>query len=102
VKRRQYELAASNDIQDIKNLVAGVEWVSEEEWKSLDVPFIMVHGESDTVTPASGAKQIETWAQNAYQGSNIIPETGHIPMLEKPHLVNPILKKFFEELLGMS
>jgi len=102
LKARQLSLAASNLMSNIKPLVLGMSWTSEDEWKNLDLPFILIHGDSDHVTPAARAASLSEWCQAHIQGAHVIPRAGHIVMMEKSLETNALIKTFLDEALGLE
>jgi len=97
LKERQLGLAASNKMSTIKPLVLGMNWMEEAEWRQLAVPFMLIHGDSDTVTPAAGVTSLREWCRNFLVGAHIIPGAGHTVMLEKSHEVNKLIEEFLDK-----
>jgi pimeloyl-ACP methyl ester carboxylesterase len=60
-------------------------------------PALIVCGAEDRMTPVRYSQYLN--AQIPDSRLEIIPEAGHMVMLEKPQLVAGILKNFFDEVL---
>lgn len=74
------------------NLFDVIETVSE-----IRQPTLIVCGAEDRMTPVRYSQYLS--AQIPNNRLEIIPEAGHMVMLEKPQLVAGILKEFFDEVL---
>lgn len=94
LKERQLGLAASNTMENIKPLVRGMKWMEEAEWRAIDVPLLLIHGEDDQATPLKDIEPLKTWCKEQLRGTYTLPQTGHVVMLEKSAEVNHILENF--------
>jgi pimeloyl-ACP methyl ester carboxylesterase len=63
-----------------------------DQLTEIDCPTLIVWGEEDALLPLRHGRE---WARRI-RGSElqVIPGAGHLPMLERPVLVNPILRRF--------
>jgi pimeloyl-ACP methyl ester carboxylesterase len=57
--------------------------------RGLEVPVLLVHGERDRLVPVAAART--AGAGNPRWTTEIVPDLGHAPMLEKPELVAGIV-----------
>lgn len=57
--------------------------------RGLEVPVLLVHGERDRLVPVAAARA--AGAGNPRWTTEIVPDLGHAPMLEKPQLVARIV-----------
>lgn len=62
--------------------------------RGLDVPVLLVHGERDRLVPVAAART--AGAGNPRWTTEIVPDLGHAPMLEKPELVAHIVGDWLE------
>jgi len=67
---------------------------------TLTVPTLVIVGEEDRVTPPAAA--VEVAGALADGRLVVIPEAGHLPMLERPQDVNDHLRAFVAEVLPAS
>jgi pimeloyl-ACP methyl ester carboxylesterase len=58
-------------------------------------PTLIVWGEDDRIIPVADAGRFERTIPNARKV--ILPDTGHVPMLERPEIVNALLEGFLAE-----
>src|SRR3954449_4777425 len=67
-----------------------------DQLTEIERPTLIVWGEQDALLPLRHARE---WARRI-RGSElrVIPGAGHLPMLERPVLVNPILRRFLDRL----
>lgn len=67
-------------------------WSSYEELPSISVPTLVLCGEDDGMVPAENSRQIADRIRDARLA--IIPQCGHLPMLEKPDAVAELVLGF--------
>lgn len=86
---RALELANPNDVDVVKRVWrATVTSDSTDRARGLAVPALVVTGELDTTcTPALGLEMARVLGTHQV----LLPGTGHLPMLEHPHRVAPLL-----------
>jgi pimeloyl-ACP methyl ester carboxylesterase len=53
--------------------------------RGIEAPVLLVHGERDRLVPVAAARAVA--AQNPQWTVEIVPDLGHVPMLESPELV---------------
>ncbi len=58
-----------------------------------DIPTLILWGEKDAAIPLSYSQKFKDILKKSQ--ISIIPDTGHVPFVEKPNLVCEILQKFF-------
>jgi pimeloyl-ACP methyl ester carboxylesterase len=58
-------------------------------------PTLILWGENDHVIPVKDADRFERLIPNTRKV--VLPDTGHVSMLERPELVNALLQRFLEE-----
>ena len=70
-----------------------------DELTEIECPTLIVWGERDALLPVRHARE---WARRI-RGSelHVIPGAGHLPMLERPALVNGLLETFLHRLAGL-
>jgi pimeloyl-ACP methyl ester carboxylesterase len=59
----------------------------------LSAPALFVWGTHDPLIPARFKRHVERWLPRAEQV--VIENCGHVPQVEKPEVVNPMLERFF-------
>jgi pimeloyl-ACP methyl ester carboxylesterase len=59
---------------------------------AIDVPTLVVVGEKDKLTPLAAAERIADCVPRA--DLVVLPDTGHVPMLERPDEFNALLRRF--------
>jgi pimeloyl-ACP methyl ester carboxylesterase len=62
----------------------------------ISCPTLIVWGEDDRIVPVDGAEAYEQAIPGARKV--ILPDTGHVPMLERPEAFNSLLEQFLHEL----
>ena len=80
----------------IKDFTASNRWDALDRVGTVDVPVQIIVGESDRLTPVKYAAYLSETLHDAR--CNVLPATGHMPMLEKPREVSTILLEFAREL----
>ena len=87
------ELANPNDVETVKRVwLATVSSDSSDRAARISVPSLVVTGECDsTCTPALGLEMARTSRTHQV----ILPDIGHLPMLEFPERVAPLLSAHF-------
>jgi pimeloyl-ACP methyl ester carboxylesterase len=68
-------------------------WRVDNRFGEIEVPLLMVWGKNDKSVDAARALELARQVPEAYFAE--IPDCGHIPHLEQPDIVNPILAAFF-------
>ena len=61
----------------------------------LQAPALFVWGSHDWLIPASFRHVVDEWLPSARQ--IVLPGCGHVPQVEQPDAVNPLLLRFFDE-----
>jgi len=61
----------------------------------LQAPALFVWGSHDWLIPAAFRHVVDEWLPSARQV--VLPGCGHVPQVEQPDAVNPLLLRFFEE-----
>ncbi len=70
-------------------------WDVREPLRALQVPVLIMHGESDQIIPpASAEREVEALGGRAQLC--LIPGAGHLPMLERPLASAEVLRAFVE------
>jgi pimeloyl-ACP methyl ester carboxylesterase len=64
---------------------------------SIQVPTLIFHGEKDDFIPFSCAQEFCEKIKNARM--MVIPDSGHLPNVEKPKIFNEYLEKFLENIV---
>jgi pimeloyl-ACP methyl ester carboxylesterase len=64
--------------------------------RSIKAPTLVVVGEDDIITPPDESRQLADGITSAELC--IIEMAGHFPMLERPAVFNPLLRKFLSKL----
>jgi len=69
-----------------------------DQLTEIDCPTLIIWGERDALLPLRHARE---WARRI-RGSelHVVPDAGHLPMLERPLLVNGLLEAFLQRLDG--
>jgi len=67
-----------------------------EHLHKIKVPSLLVWGIQDQITPLFVAKEFEKGIPNAQL--QLLDETGHAPMMEKPEMFNKLLSQFLKDL----
>lgn len=83
---KQYSYAVARSLQD------AARQDMREELKNIKCPTLIIWGEKDTIVPTKYAKE---WHE-AIPASEliIVPDAGHIPMLEAPEIFNKAVEEF--------
>jgi pimeloyl-ACP methyl ester carboxylesterase len=61
-------------------------------YRKLDIPTLLLWGETDTVTPLAQGRQLAALLPRA--DLQVLPDAGHIPQIETPHAFNASLLTF--------
>jgi pimeloyl-ACP methyl ester carboxylesterase len=65
-----------------------------DQLTEIDCPTLIAWGERDALLPLRHARE---WARRIVGSElHVIPEAGHLPMLERPDVFNPLLLDFLE------
>jgi pimeloyl-ACP methyl ester carboxylesterase len=59
---------------------------------------LLIWGENDTITPPGVAKEFQSLLPNATLV--MLPQCGHVPMMEKPAQFNAVLEKYLQQSLA--
>lgn len=79
----------------IPALEACLSYPIRERLPEIACPTLILWGEDDHVIPVGDAARFERLIPDARKV--ILPDTGHVSMLERPELVNALLERFLEE-----
>lgn len=61
----------------------------------IDTEVLVIHGSHDKIVPVSAARET---AERLSAPLRIVPETGHVPMVEKPETYTKYLRNFMDEI----
>jgi pimeloyl-ACP methyl ester carboxylesterase len=73
-----------------------MEYDFRDRLDDVDVPTLVVWGDSDRVVPVDGAEEYARLIRGARKA--ILPDTGHVPMVERPQAFNRLLEEFLDSL----
>jgi pimeloyl-ACP methyl ester carboxylesterase len=76
-------------------LEACLEYPIRDRLPEVACPTLILWGESDHIIPVKDADRFERLIPDARKV--ILPDTGHVAMLERPELVNSLLRGFLDE-----
>ncbi|HEY8582527.1 MAG TPA: alpha/beta fold hydrolase [Capillimicrobium sp.] len=66
-----------------------------ERLAALEAPALFVWGSDDKLIPCSFQRHVEQWLPDARHV--LLEDCGHVPQVERPEIVNPLLTDFFAE-----
>lgn len=90
----EYETEASknNEIFITKSVIVGMKWPTKEQIKSIEIPCLNIIGETDGVMSIEKSKELTTLFKNCQE--QVIKDSSHNLMVEKPSEINEIILKF--------
>ena len=86
--------SSKNPMFLMKSLCLGMIWATRDEFRNIQAPCLLIGGERDGITPVAELEELKNLIPNAVL--EIIPSSGHIPMLENPDAVKQVITKFLE------
>ncbi|KAI8360530.1 Alpha/Beta hydrolase protein [Mortierella sp. GBAus27b] len=105
LRRRQLEWNKASKTFVLRRLFLGVQYPTEEDFKKIQCPLLIMTGEDDRVCPVIEATQIHHWCRTTnaqVKPPLIIPMAGHQTMVEKSEHVTPIISTFLINDCSMS
>ncbi|MBO8170445.1 MAG: alpha/beta hydrolase [Bacillaceae bacterium] len=86
-----------NNIPFIQDLFYRLQsYDQRDKLASIEVPALILHGERDRFIPYSSAEELHRKLPDGEL--HVIPESGHLPHVEKPKQFNEILQNFLDRL----
>jgi pimeloyl-ACP methyl ester carboxylesterase len=76
----------------IDALAAVLDYDFRDRLSDITHPTLIVWGEEDRIVPVGGAHEYERLIANSRK--EIFRDTGHVPMIERPHRFNALLEEF--------
>jgi abhydrolase domain-containing protein 8 len=92
--REQETHSNENPMHMCKAYYCQVSGASDDTIRSLELPCLLIHGESDGITPLVDAQELHRMLPNAGGQVYTIPRTSHCLMLERPDQVIELLRSF--------
>ncbi len=77
-------------------LEALVSYSFRDRLAEIEIPVLIVWGENDMLVPADDAEEYERLI-GANARREVFPDTGHLPMVERPSRFNELLREFISE-----
>lgn len=75
---------------------AMLEHTADEKIRGLTLPVLVLHGDSDVVTPVEHPKEVANTLLNGRL--QMLDDVNHFPQTENPTLINAIIRSFAQEL----
>nr|CAG8447627.1 15480_t:CDS:10 [Entrophospora candida] len=96
IRSKQLLWNKQSKTQVFKCMLKGAKWFTRENIDAIECPLLLISGQADEVTPPSEMALIHEWNNKVGASPQpvIIQESGHVPMLEKPELLNRIINQF--------
>ena len=98
LRQRQYQLGISNKTSALQKIASGMKWFTDTDWESISVPFALLHGDDDKVTPLDKASSIKDLNKNYCKELKVFKDSGHNFMMEHPTLVNDAIIDFLKSI----
>jgi abhydrolase domain-containing protein 8 len=94
--------AENNSISIAKAVYRQMKWPTEQDFKSISIPTVIVAGETDGITPGENSKIVHSWIEtsSSHVEFHTLPNTSHNLMLEKPEEVNKLIDGLIYKLLA--
>ncbi|TPX34691.1 hypothetical protein SmJEL517_g02763 [Synchytrium microbalum] len=97
LRERQLRWNKANTTSTVKRCAAGLEWVTDEDYKELSLPLLLIVGEDDRVTPIDNVEKLYTLISKVSKlcpEPYVVPATGHSVMCEKVDQVAAFISGF--------
>eukprot|EP01135_Chromosphaera_perkinsii_P009377 Nk52_evm53s1737 gene=Nk52_evmTU53s1737 len=102
LREMQLRWNSSNPSWVVKHLGSNIELCNLQEYAQIKVPTLLLCGSGDKVTPPENARLIENVIMAKTQMADMIPDAGHMVMLEQNCILNAIVDKFLIEKGGFE
>jgi pimeloyl-ACP methyl ester carboxylesterase len=87
--------SSSNSMFLMQSLCLGMQWVTREEFTAIGCPCLIIAGERDLLTPTGDIHILKSLIPDVRV--EVIPLSGHFPMLENPVATKTIISSFIKE-----
>ncbi|RKO90341.1 Alpha/Beta hydrolase protein [Blyttiomyces helicus] len=101
LRERQLVWNRENETGVLKRVLKGATWPTQDTYKQITCPVLLIGGSADHVTPLNiNLELIHSWLGSS-PTPVIVPEAGHIVMAEEPDVVNAVMHNWLIE-CGLS